>query len=309
VKDEAVDLAYALGWGAVRRMPGPVARATFRGIADQTWLRHGPSVAQLERNLRRVRPEASTRQIRELSRESMRSYLRYWCEVFRLPDLSHTQIVDAVRCDGEDKIVAGLERGKGVVIPLPHMANWDHAGAWVTLAHTPLTTVAERLKPESLYERFLEYRRELGMEVLPLTGGPPPFRTLLERARQGRLICLVGDRDLTESGVPVDFFGERTSMPPGPAAIAVATGAVLLPATLWYDGPLLRIRIHDAVEIPESGSRPEKVALMTQTVADTFASGIAEHPQDWHMLQRLWVGDQRQRGDAKQADPQPGAAP
>jgi phosphatidylinositol dimannoside acyltransferase len=293
MKDEVANLAYAVGWGTVRRMPGPVARATFRTIADQAWLRHGPSVQQLEKNLRRVVPAASTRELRLLSRESMRSYLRYWCEVFRLPDLSHDEIVRAVQCAGEDKIVDGLARGKGVVISLPHMANWDHAGAWVTLAHAPLTTVAERLKPESLYERFLDYRRELGMEVLPLTGGPPPFRTLLERARQGRLVCLVGDRDLTENGVPVEFFGEPTSMPPGPAAIAVATGADLLPATLWYEGPRLHIRIHDAVQIPVSGSRPEKVASMTQTCADAFASGIAEHPQDWHMLQRMWVGDQR----------------
>jgi phosphatidylinositol dimannoside acyltransferase len=289
--DDVTAFAYAAGWSTVRRMPGPVARATFRGIADQAWLRHGPSVQQLERNLRRIVPDASRRSLRELSRESMRSYLRYWCEVFRLPDLSHEQIVGAVRCDGEERIVDGLARGKGVVISLPHMANWDHAGAWVTLTHAPLTTVAERLKPESLYAAFLAYRRELGMEVLPLTGGPPPFRTLLERAKQGRLICLVGDRDLTENGIPVDFFGERTSMPPGPAAIAVATGADLLPATLWYDGPELHIRIHDAVVMPSSGSRPEKVALMTQGCADAFAGGIADHPQDWHMLQRLWVDD------------------
>jgi lauroyl/myristoyl acyltransferase len=291
MKDEIADLAYAAGWGTVRRMPGPVARATFRGIADQAWLRHGRSVEQLEKNLRRVVPEASTRELRELSRESMRSYLRYWCEVFRLPDLSHEQIVGSVRCEGEERIVQGLERGKGVVIPLPHMANWDHAGAWVTLAHAPLTTVAERLKPESLYERFLDYRRDLGMEVLPLTGGPPPFRTLLERAKQGRLIALVGDRDLTENGIGVSFFGERTSMPPGPAAIAVATGAVLLPATLSYDGPVLRIHIHEAVDVPAEGTRPEKVAAMTQACADVFADGIAKNPQDWHMLQRLWVGD------------------
>jgi phosphatidylinositol dimannoside acyltransferase len=291
MKDEVTDLAYAVGWGTVRRMPGPVARAAFRGIADQAWLRHGPSVQQLERNLRRVVPEASRRELRELSRESMRSYLRYWCEVFRLPDLSNEEIVRAVRCDGEDKIVDSLERGKGVVIALPHLANWDHAGAWVTLKHAPLTTVAERLKPESLYERFLDYRRELGMEVLPLTGSASPFRTLLDRAREGRLICLLGDRDLTDNGVPVTFFGEKTSMPPGPAAIAVATGAELMPATLWYEGGDLCVRIHDRVDVPEGGSRPEKVAVMTQKCADVFAAGIAEHPQDWHMLQRLWLDD------------------
>jgi phosphatidylinositol dimannoside acyltransferase len=289
--DDITSMAYAAGWSTVRRMPGPVARATFRGIADQAWLRHGRSVQQLERNLRRIVPDASSRELRELSRESMRSYLRYWCEVFRLPDLDREEIVGTVRCHGEHNLADGIASGKGAVISLPHMANWDHAGAWATLTHAPLTTVAERLKPESLYERFLDYRRELGMEVLPLTGGPPPFRTLLERARRGRLIALVGDRDLTENGVPVEFFGEKTSMPPGPAAVAVATGALLMPATLWYEGRELVIRIHEPVEVPATGSRPEKVAVMTQVCADAFASGIADHPQDWHMLQRLWVDD------------------
>lgn len=291
MKDEIADLAYAVGWGTVRKMPGPVARATFRGIADQAWLRHGRSVQQLEKNLRRVVPDASTRELRELSRESMRSYLRYWCEVFRLPDLTPQEIVSTVRCDGEDRLVEALAQGNGVVLTLPHMANWDHGGAWVSLEHSPLTTVAERLKPEKLYERFLDYRRSLGMEVLPLTGGASPFRTLLQRAREGSLICLVGDRDLSENGVPVTFFGEPTSMPPGPAAIAVATGAVLMPATLWFDGGFTHIRIHERVEVPAQGSRSEKVAAMTQTCADVFASGIAEHPQDWHMLQRLWLSD------------------
>jgi len=221
----------------------------------------------------------------------MRSYLRYWCEAFRLPDLSHQEIVSTHRIEGEQNLVKALESGRGVVLTLPHMGNWDHAGAWVTLTHAPLTTVAERLKPESLYERFLEYRRALGMEVLPLTGGSGPFRTLLERARAGRMICLLGDRDLTENGVPVTLFGAATKMPAGPAALALGSGAPLLPATLWFGDRVSWTRIHDEIPVPREGTRAEKVAVMTQACADVFERGIAEHPQDWHMLQRLWLDD------------------
>ncbi len=291
MRDGVSDKAFAAGWSAVRRMPAPMARATFRGLADQAWLRHGRSVEQLEQNLRRVVPGASNRELRELSRESMRSYLRYWCEAFRLPDLSREQIVATHRCVDEHHMANAIAAGRGAVMVLPHMGNWDHAGAWACLTHAPLVTVAERLKPESLYERFLDYRRSLGMEVLPLTGEGGPFRTLLERAKAGRLIALVGDRDLSANGIPVTFFGEATRMPAGPAALALAAGAPLLPATLWYDGGLTVTRIHPAVTVPPEGGRAEKVAAMTQAVADVFAEGIAAHPQDWHMLQRLWLAD------------------
>jgi KDO2-lipid IV(A) lauroyltransferase len=174
---------------------------------------------------------------------------------------------------------------------LPHLANWDHAGAWACLEHGGLTTVAERLRPEGLYERFVEYRERLGMEVLPLTGGGGPFRTLLERARSGRLICLLGDRDLTTNGVPVSFFGETATMPGGPAALSLASGAPLLPVTLWYEDDVTCLRIHPRVRPPDTGTRAEKVAALTQACADVFAAGIAKHPQDWHMMQRLWAAD------------------
>ncbi|MFI5099469.1 MAG: phosphatidylinositol mannoside acyltransferase [Actinomycetes bacterium] len=288
---DASGLAFAAGWSAVRRMPAPMAGATFRGLADQAWLRHGKSVQQLEKNLRRVVPDASTRELRELSRESMRSYLRYWCEAFRLPDLTHEQILATHICVGEENIVQGLQSGRGAIMTLAHSGNWDHAGAWLALSHGRFTTVAERLRPESLYERFLSYRRSLGMEVLPLTGEGGPFRTLLERARAGGMICLLGDRDLTEHGVQVTFFGEVTKMPAGPAALAIASGAPLLPATLWFGDRRSWTRIHEEIPVPPTGTRAEKVAVMTQACADVFQQGISEHPEDWHMLQRLWLAD------------------
>ena len=291
MKDELTEAVFAAGWGAVRRMPAPAARGMFKLMADQAWLRHGDSVQQLEKNLRRVVPDASARELRELSRESMRSYLRYWNEVFRLPDLSPEEIVSSVRPQGVEHMIAAMEAGKGAVLATPHMGNWDHAAAWVTLEHYSFTTVVERLKPEGLYERFLDFRRSLGMEILPLTGGESPFRALLDRARAGGMVVLVGDRDLSQTGLPVTFFGEEARMPRGPAALSLATGAPLLPATIWYDGTYTGLRINEPIVAPEDLSKADKILHLTQQMADVFEAGIAEHPADWHMLQPLWTAD------------------
>jgi phosphatidylinositol dimannoside acyltransferase len=309
MKDRLTDTLYAAGWAAVKRLPEPVARRMGQRIADIAWRRRGKGVLRLEANLARVVPDAGPERLAELSRAGMRSYLRYWMESFRLPAWSRQRIRDGFECQELHHLTDGLAAGRGVVLALPHMANWDLAGAWVTAAlEVPFTTVAERLKPESLYDRFVAYREGLGMEVLPHTGGSA-FGALARRLRSGGLVCLVAERDLSSSGVEVSFFGEATRMPAGPAMLALHTGALLLPVTLWYDeSPVMHGRVHPPVEVPEHGTRAEKTAVMTQQVADVFAAGIAEHPQDWHMLQRLWLSDLEPR-DPGTAPAAPGPRP
>jgi KDO2-lipid IV(A) lauroyltransferase len=293
LKDRLADSLYGLGWATVKKLPEPAAVRLGQAVADAAWRRRGKGVLQLERNLARVVPEATPERLAELSRAGMRSYLRYWMESFRLPSWSRERIASGVEMRDEDVrlVTDTLAAGRGVVFALPHMANWDLAGAWVTThLGIPFTTVAERLRPETLYDRFVAYREGLGMEVLPHDGGSA-FGALARRLRKGGLVCLVADRDLSASGVEVDFFGEKARMPAGPAMLAQHTGALLLPATLWFDGTVMKVRIHPPVEVPASGTRAEKSAVMTQRLADAFASGIAEHPEDWHMLQKLWPAD------------------
>ncbi|MFJ2019874.1 phosphatidylinositol mannoside acyltransferase [Streptomyces nodosus] len=292
LKERLTDGLYGLGWSAVKTLPEPVATRLGRTVADLAWKRRGKGVQRLESNYARVVPDASPERLAELSRAGMRSYLRYWMESFRLPAWSADRVRNGFEAKDIHHLTDGLASGRGVVLALPHLANWDLAGAWVTTAlETPFTTVAERLRPESLYDRFVAYREGLGMEVLPHTGGSA-FGTLARRLREGGLVCLVADRDLSSSGVEVDFFGETARMPAGPALLAQQTGALLLPVTLWYDdSPVMRGRVHPPVEVPQSGTRAERTSLMTQALADAFAQGIAEHPEDWHMLQRLWLDD------------------
>ncbi|MFD3735577.1 phosphatidylinositol mannoside acyltransferase [Streptomyces sp. NPDC058632] len=292
VQDRLSDALYGAGWATVKKLPEPVAVRLGRTIADIAWKRRGQGVLRLESNYARVVPGASPERLAELSRAGMRSYLRYWMESFRLPAWSPERIANGIDIKDIHRVTDGMAAGKGVVLALPHLANWDLAGAWATTGlGIPFTTVAERLKPETLYDRFVAYREGLGMEVLPHSGGSA-FGTLARRLRDGGLVCLVADRDLSASGVEVEFFGETARMPGGPALLAQHTGALLLPATLWYDdSPVMRGRVHPAVPVPTSGTRAEKTSVMTQALADAFATGIADHPEDWHMLQRLWLKD------------------
>ncbi|ADB32427.1 lipid A biosynthesis acyltransferase [Kribbella flavida DSM 17836] len=284
VRQRAVDLGFAAAWTVVRRLPERVVTGLFTRAADVAVRRDGSGVRRLRSNLSVVRPDASADELDALTRAAMRSYARYWQEAFRLPEWSDERIVGRVRTVNEERLRNAHAAGRGVICALPHLANYDHAGAWAGRTGMPVSTVAERLRPESLFDRFVEYRKRLGMEVLPLTGSDEHvFGVLAERLRAGGFVCLVADRDLSERGVPVSFFGRKSRMPAGPAALSIRTGAPLIPATLHYDGPDLVITFHPPI------GREGGPAAMTQRCADAFAAGIAAHPQDWHMLQRIFL--------------------
>lgn len=297
LKDRLLTASFTAGWGLVRRLPEPWARALFTFGADLAWRRQVSGVVTLEGNLVRVLGgSADGKQLRALSRKVVRSYARYYLEAFRIQDYPMERIREGMHITGADNLERTLEHlknGRGVIYALPHMGDFEQAGAWV-IDHGAgsFTTVAERLKPEAVFEKFLAFRESLGMEVLPTTGGPNPFGTLARRLRDGRLVCLVADRDLSDTGVEVEFFGEKALMPAGPAALAVQTGAALMPVTCWFVGDdEWAAQVHDEVPVPESGTRVEKIAAMTQAMARDFEQGIREHPEDWHMLQKVFVSD------------------
>jgi KDO2-lipid IV(A) lauroyltransferase len=235
-------------------------------------------------------PGAGPQELDDLVQQALRSYARYWKETFRLPTMNPKAIAERVNDNmiGREIIDEGLERGKGVVIALPHTGNFDASGIWVVQNYGRFTTVAERLKPESLYERFLAYRQSLGFEVLPLTGGgTSPYRVMVERLKDNGIICLVADRDLTRMGIPVTFFGEETRMPAGPARLAASTGATLLVVDNLFVGDGWAVRFHS----PQLVESRADVQAATQALADSYAKDISEHPADWHMLQKLWIAD------------------
>ena len=299
ITDNVVGTAYLAGWSATRWLPERVAYGTFQRIADQAAARRGSRVQMLEANLRRVvGPNVTDADLRSLVREGMRSYLRYWCDAFRLPSWSTAELDDRVHIHDVDRLWDTLAQGRGLILALPHSANYDAAAAWVgrcgRLADTgaTYTTVAERLRPEWLYERFLSYREGFGLEVLPLTGGGNIVGTLASRLRSGGLVCLPADRDLTGSGVDVEFFGATARLPGGPALLAHLTDAALISVDLWYDDEgRTQVQVHQPLEVSTSSDRRRRVHETTQRMASEFEAGIAGHPEDWHMLQPLWADD------------------
>jgi phosphatidylinositol dimannoside acyltransferase len=238
-------------------------------------------------------PGATGTQLRQLSRAGMRSYLRYFMEAFRLPVMPQERIVSGMHVAGQEQTaLMHLRAGRGVIFALPHSGNIDVAAAWImTRGAGPVSTVAERLKPESLFEQFVAFREGLGIEVVPHTGGPSPFAVMAQRLRAGRLICLIADRDLSRGGVEVELFGEKARVAAGPAALAVQTGTALMPVALWFEGEQWRGHIHPEIPVPQHGAPAQKVAAMTQQPAAVWAADIAKHPEDWHMLQKVFVAD------------------
>jgi KDO2-lipid IV(A) lauroyltransferase len=212
--------------------------------------------------------------------------MRYWCDTFRFPDWSAERVRETVTVRNEHLLLDAIAAKTGVIVSLPHAGNWDHAGAYFCAKGINLVTVAEHLKPEKLFLKFLSYRQAMGMEVLPLDGRV--LGTLAQRLRQGALVALVADRDLSRSGIDVNFFGGPSRMPAGPALLALKTSAPLITAFVSYTEFGIHIDFNE-VAIPATGTDEEKVAEIVQRMANQFEAGISIHPQDWHMLQRIWT--------------------
>ena len=295
---------FLTGWRIASRLPEDVVRAAMLLGADVAWLRRGRGVRRLEQNLRRARPGAGPSELRRLTREGMRHYLRYFGETFTLGRLTPEQLLARVSSEGTEAVRAELDEGRSVVLALGHQGNWDLAGAWATVHLGPVTTVAERLEPAEVFEEFVRLREGFGMTIIPLDGGSDVFRALLAAVRSGgRLVPLLADRDLTARGVEVDLLGERARVAAGPAALAVSTGAALVPTTLRH----VRLRgarrraagarwginltFHPPLNRPQDGPRSRQVQELTQAWVDVVGADIAAHPTHWHMLQRVFVED------------------
>jgi lauroyl/myristoyl acyltransferase len=293
VKENLSAYIYFAGWRIVRWLPENSAYKFFYRVADFLVNRNGKSVQRLRSNLSRTNPNLTSLDLEIMVVDAMRSYMRYWCDTFRFPDWSQQRVVNTVSVTNEHLLMDAIAAKTGVIVALPHAGNWDHAGAYFCANGVRLVTVAERLKPEKLFLKFLSYRESMGMEVLPLDGRV--LDTLAQRLGEGALVALVADRDLSRSGIEVDFFGGPARMPAGPALLALRTKAPLITAFVSYTETGIHIDFNTVV-LPTSGNESEKVQEIVQMTAQQFESGIRKAPHDWHMLQRIWVdGDFKER--------------
>jgi len=287
---DLVTPAYRAGALLARRAPARLAAATARRLGRTAYLAAGERRAQVERNLRRVHPELSERELHRLAIETFESYARYYEESFRLPGLSLAEIDAGFRPEGYERLKAALAEGKGAIMALPHLGGWEWAGFWLArIAQIPVTVVVERLEPPALFEWFAALRRSLGMEVVPL--GPEAGTATARALKAGHVLALLCDRDLTGTGPEVEFFGERTTLPGGPATLALRTGAPLLPTAIYFDGDVRTGVVLDPIDTTRQGRLRDDVQRITQDLAHALEELIRRAPEQWHLLQPNWPSD------------------
>lgn len=301
LRERAEGFAYRAAWRLVCRMPERLAYSLFDQVARVMHRRGGPSVEQMRTNYAMVRPELSAEELDDLVREGLSSYLRYWCDSFRLPRETPDTLAERIRLTGHAaEAQAVLDRGEPLILFLGHLGNWDHCGAWATHHFARVTTVAERLKPESVFDAFVEFRESLGMRILPLTGGDNTYAQLRQAISDGGFVPLLADRDLSRTGVEVDLCGHRSRAAIGPALLSVHTGAALFPLAVTYEpvpgraAQRVVARFGPRVTPSGVGSVRAQVGEMTQQCMDSLGETIRERTQDWHMMQRVFLGDGRQ---------------
>jgi KDO2-lipid IV(A) lauroyltransferase len=250
----------------------------------------------IERHLQRVHGGAlSQRALDRAVRRAFASYARYWVESFRLPDTDQATLDAGMSWQGLDEIDAALAQGKGALVALPHLGGWDFAGAWYCGLGYGVTVVVEAVEPPELFEWFVDLRRSLGMTIVPL--GPEAGTTVLRTLKDNGLVALVCDRDISGAGIEVDFFGERTTLPSGPATLALRTGAPLLPSAVYFRGRRGHLGvIRPPLDVARTGTFRDDVTRVTQALAAELEALIRHAPEQWHLMQPNWPSD-RERPD------------
>jgi KDO2-lipid IV(A) lauroyltransferase len=283
---------YRFGSALARLTPAPLAQvgASMLGTGLAAGMRSKRSM--IERHLRRVDPSLRGLALRRASSAAFDSYARYYVESFRLPNLSKRAVEAGFDVTGyREHLVPAMERGNGVILALPHLGGWEWAGRWLTDQGYPLTVVVEALEPPELFEWFVDLRTKLGMNVVPL--GPDAGARVLAALRDNQVVCLLCDRNIGEGGVEVEFFGERTRLPAGPAALSLRAGAPILPTATYFTP---RVNGHHAVVRPpldteRVGKLRDDLVRITQLLAHELEELIRRAPEQWHLFQPNWPSD------------------
>ena len=283
-------LLYLFAWKLIGVLPEKSAYKLSKVISDRIYRKNGKGVKRLRGNYRRVVPNMSERELEELTKDGVRSYLRYWFDTFRLNKWSKSRIIETTFVVRENLLRDPIATKQGCIIALPHAGNWDHAAAYFCSTGITLTAVVEKLKPEAIFKKFLAYRQSIGIEAISHKEKTIPI--LMERLNQGKLIALVADRDMSRNGIEVNFLGGVAKMPAGPAILALKTGAPLVTAYIRYLEKGIEITFDETIKLPVAGSEDEQIKIVTQSMADNFAKRIKASPVDWHMLQRIWVDEE-----------------
>ena len=281
---------YTALWTFVRLLPEKSAYGLFEQIANVAYRRNGKRVQRLRSNYEIAISDVSSNDREVLVRKGISSAMRYWCDTFRISDWSTEKIVSSTHAINEHFLFDPIREKRGVIVAVPHAGNWDHAGAYFCAKGARVNTVAEHLKPERLFRKFLAHRERMGMRVLDLNAGVlDDLRNILREEKE--LVALVADRDLSRSGIDVRFFGKVARMPAGPAILAYETEADLITAYVVYRKDGIEVSFTPPIKVNREADRSMEVSRITQVIAGRFEDAIRNDPTSWHMQQRIFIDD------------------
>lgn len=287
IQDFLTYLTYSALWRFVRLLPEKTAYSFFEAVGKRTYRKNGRRISRLRENYKHVLPSLNGTELEDLVQKGVSSAMRYWCDTFRISDWSEERVASTVKIENNELFLNAVNSGKGVILALPHAGNWDHAGLYYCSQGIKVHTVAEHLRPERLFRKFLAHRERMGMKVLDLEERVTDQLTTL--LLEGNLVALVADRDLSRSGVDVEFFGANARMPAGPALLALKTEANLITAFVSFTVDGIKIKFSGPFLVRRGESESGEVQRLTQELANQFAMDIKSDPSSWHMQQRIFV--------------------
>ncbi|MGO9877121.1 MAG: phosphatidylinositol mannoside acyltransferase [Acidimicrobiia bacterium] len=296
VHGQVTAFAYRAGATAAQLVPASLATPIARAIGRASVPLLPEQRRMAARHQRRAVPGDRSGLDRTNVEGVFDSYGRYWLEMLRLPaEVRSGAIASHFAIEGFEYIEAGLARGKGVILALPHLGGWEWGGAWMALRGHRLVAVVERIEPPELLSWFADQRAAIGIDVVPL--GPDVSRVVLRALRDNRIVCLLSDRDIEGDGVEVDFFGERTSLPGGPATLALRTGATLVAAAVYFRSGRDHLGVvRPPIAVERTDRLRADIARITQQLAHELELLIRAAPEQWHLLQPNWPSDRNGKG-------------
>ncbi len=295
-QERSVVLGFKIAWATFGYLPDSLLQLIARFASKRTFKKQGAGVRRLVFNIARVlNLDINDSKVIEVSKSALNSYMRYWVSMFALPKRSNAYLESAVVMRNEDELANALKAGTGVILAVTHSGNWDLAGAYVADKFGGITTVAERLRPVELFDEFTRHRLKRKIEIIAHRGGKvPPSVALANALQSGKLTGLVTDRDMSHHGIEVNFFGHIAKMPLGAAKLAIENNALIIPAAVFEENGKTIIDFSPSLDL--STQNPE---IVTQNLAHIFEDIISKHPENWHMLQKIWVDMPRNLEDPK----------
>jgi phosphatidylinositol dimannoside acyltransferase len=285
----ATTAAYKSAAVAARALPQPLAAGAGRLLS--LGLRYGLKERRLmvARHQQRIANGAlDGKQLDAQVAKAFDSYAKYWVDSFRLTGRSTEEVDAGFKVDGAQYVDEALALGNGAILAMPHVGAWDNGGAWVA-HHWPLTVVAERLEPPTLFDWFCKQREANHLKMVAL--GPEAGPVLLSALRKNELIGLLCDRDIVGGGIEAEFFGERTTFPAGPATLSLRTGAVILPNAVFQEGNFAHGVIRPPLQFERSSKLRADISALTQLLVSELETLIRMAPEQWHVLQPVWPSD------------------